>query len=194
MIKIAEVERDDIISTLTSSSEDSQYDSNDQLNFELSMRKQITIAAYDLYRGRLHFQTFRGSECNGDFWVRLDDGGFGLKSGIKPSKGIYDIYRHTSKYATECATAIVIIYYKAILDIYTAEVFDRVFPNIVLMDWTHLDNPSDIMTYVDPPDFLVGDCRYFKNPDVNPLTPEWQGENAIQMGDGTYYGHGVGIK
>ena len=139
-----------------------RYDSTDQFNFELSMRKQITRAAYDLYKGRLRFQTFRDSECNEDFWVRLDDGGFGLKSGIKPSEGIYDIYRHTRRYATECATAIVIIYYKAILDIYTADIFDRVFPYIVLMNWTHLDNPSDVMTYVDPPDFLPGDCRYFK--------------------------------
>jgi protein-glutamine gamma-glutamyltransferase len=62
------------------------------------------------------------------------------------------------------------------------------------MNWMHLDNPANILTYKEPPDFLPGDCRYFKNPDVNPLTPEWQGENAIEMGDGTYFGHGIGMR
>jgi protein-glutamine gamma-glutamyltransferase len=39
-----------------------------------------------------------------------------------------------------------------------------------------------------------GDVVYFKNPDHDPDKPEWQGENAVLLGNNSYYGHGLGIK
>ncbi|WP_308218774.1 hypothetical protein [Bacillus cereus group sp. BfR-BA-01347] len=42
--------------------------------------------------------------------------------------------------------------------------------------------------------FLPGDVVYFNNPDFHPQTPWWIGENAVVLGDGTYFGHGLGIK
>ncbi|NJD01069.1 MAG: hypothetical protein FIA99_00365 [Ruminiclostridium sp.] len=61
------------------------------------------------------------------------------------------------------------------------------------MNWQHVHKHLGIQTYRDPEEYFPGDCRYFANPDVNPLTPEWQGENAIDLGTGKYYGHGIGI-
>jgi protein-glutamine gamma-glutamyltransferase len=85
------------------------------------------------------------------------------------------------------------IYYKAVLDAYSTELFNKAFPEITLMNWQQLDEIIGVATYRKLTDYLPGDCRYFRNPDVNPLTPEWQGENAIDLGGGVYYGHGIGI-
>jgi protein-glutamine gamma-glutamyltransferase len=183
-----------IVETLSASTEVYKYDSMDQLKFELDMRKYIIEESIALYKGRLRFRTFRESECNNDYWDRTDEGGFTLKEGVKPADAINDIFRNTRLYGTECATAIVIIYYKAVLDIYKEGLFNELFPKITLMNWQHTDDLLGIYTYRDLADYLPGDCRYFKNPDVDPLTPEWQGENAIDLGNGTYYGHGIGIR
>jgi protein-glutamine gamma-glutamyltransferase len=183
-----------IVETLSASTKVYKYESIDQLKFELEMRKYIIDEAIALYKGRLRFRTFRESECNNDFWDRTHEGGFTLKEGIKPADAINDIYGNTRLYGTECATAIVIIFYKAALDMYKENLFNELFPKITLMNWQHTDDLLGIYTYRDVTDFLPGDCRYFKNPDVDPLTPEWQGENAIDLGNGSYYGHGIGIK
>lgn len=182
-----------IIEMLSASSEIYEYDSMEQLKFELGMRKFIIDDAMELYRGRLRFRTFRESECNEDFWDRTDEGGFSLKAGVKPSDAIRDIFRNTRRYATECATAMVMIFYKAALDMYSDGLFNKLFPEIYLMNWQHTDELMNVYTHRDVKDFLPGDCRYFKNPDVNPLTPEWQGENTIDLGNGKYYGHGIGV-
>lgn len=182
-----------ILAAMSSGNGSYKYDSPEELIFELGMRKNIIDASIELYKGRMRFRTFRESECNTDFWDRTEEGGFSLKEGIKPSEAISDIFRRTRKYGTECATAIVIVYYKAVLDIYKPELFDQNFEGIYLMNWQHAYNHLGVLTYRDLEEFFPGDCRYFANPDVNPLTPEWQGENAIDLGTGSYYGHGIGI-
>ncbi|MCT4566502.1 MAG: protein-glutamine gamma-glutamyltransferase [Maledivibacter sp.] len=168
------------------------YESLDELRFELNLRKNIISASRELNDSYFSFRTFRKSICNSEYWTRTAEGGFLIKEDVKPSDGIKDIFINSSMYGTECATAIVIVYYKALVDIYPEELFNQLFANIHLMNWHYLDRDLDIRYYEDV-DFLPGDCRYFKNPDVNPLTPEWQGENVIDLGDGTYYGHGIGI-
>lgn len=182
-----------ILEKMADSDKENRYSSMEELDFEIEFRKRIIEASSALYRGGLRFSTFRKSECNEDFWERMENGGFKLKDGIKPSEGLRDIFRRTRKYATECATAIVIIFYKAVYDIYKDELFNTTFPDIILMNWLYTDNKLDISTDRNPGIYLPGDCRYFKNPDVDPMTPEWQGENAIDMGGGAYYGHGIGI-
>lgn len=184
----------EIINILSSSDEVYVYDSIDQLKFELSMRSNTISASRELNASDFSFRIFRKSMCNPEYWNRTDEGGFLLKEGVKPSNGIKDIYTNSSLYGTECATAMVIVFYKALVDIYPEELFNKMFPSIHLMNWHYIDRDLDIGYYENQEDYLPGDCRYFKNPDVDPLTPEWQGENAIDLGDGTYYGHGIGIE
>lgn len=181
--------------TMMASSGKYTYDSPAQLQFELQLRKEIVAASRDQARSGLNFAIFRKSKCNSDYWERTRDGGFRKKPGVKSSDAINDIYRNGSQYATECATAMMIVYYKALLAIYPEELFNRTFRNIDLMNWHRIDSLlQDVGSIQKERDYFPGDRRYFANPDVDPLTPEWQGENTIDLGDGTYYGHGIGIE
>lgn len=178
---------------LSKSTKTYEYSDQDELTFEIGLRRNIINASLSLYRGRLGFRTFHESKCNEAFWDRSENGGFVLKKDIIPSDAINDIFINTRKYATECATAIVMIYYKAVLEAYSKDLFNKAFTEITLMNWQQMDEIMGVATYRKLSDYLPGDCRYFRNPDVNPLTPEWQGENAIDLGNGSYYGHGIGI-
>ncbi len=182
-----------ILDIMLNSSSVYNFDSQNQLTFELSLRRSIVNASRELNKSRMDFAVFRKSRCNPDYWNRTGEGGFELRRGVKPSAAIRDIYIHSSRYATECATAMVIVYYKALVDVLPEELFNRMFPRIYLMNWQYIDNNLAIVDYMRVPDYLPGDCRYFKNPDVDPIRPEWQGENAFLLDNGLYYGHGIGI-
>jgi protein-glutamine gamma-glutamyltransferase len=169
------------------------YGTPDQLIFELKLRGATVYAARELARSGMGFRVFRDSVANPDYWTRTDEGGFLLKPGVSPADAIRDIYRHGFLYGTECATAMVVVYYRAMLDVTTDERFNRLFPSIYLYNWERLDRDLAIRQYRSPADELPGDAKYFINPDVDPLHPEWQGENAFYLGNGKYYGHGIGV-
>jgi protein-glutamine gamma-glutamyltransferase len=183
-----------IAAQLSSSEDVYSYDSLNQLKFDIKLRANIVRAARELDGNDMSFTTFRKSKCNTDYWQRTDEGGFLLKEDIKPSDAIKDIFINSSEYGTECGTAIVIIYYKALVDLLPEELFNEMFPIIYLLDWQYISRNLHIEQYDNVTEFFPGDCQYFKNPDVNPATPEWQGENVINLGNGTYFGHGIGIK
>ena len=170
------------------------YDSLSDLSFELTLRREIVAAARALARSRFSFAVFHKSRCNEEYWERTANGGFDLREGAVPSEAILDIYTNGREYATECATAILIVYYRALLETYGAERFNALFPHIYLMNWSRLD---PLLRETGSPraaaDMLPGDRGYFRNPDVDPETPEWQGENVIILPDSLYYGHGIGV-
>lgn len=183
-----------ILNELSSSSQTYYYNSLEELKFELDLRKNIVDASIKLSMSKFRFRTFRKSICNPEYWERTKQGGFLLKEGVKASAAIDDIYKSSSKYGTECATAIVIVYYRGCLSSFREKIFDSTFKHIYLMDWQNTDENLSLDVITDVDVYLPGDCRYFKNPEVNPLTPEWQGENVIVLGNAKYYGHGIGIK
>lgn len=183
-----------IINKMDLSKEQYEYDSLNQLQFELKLRKDIVIAAIRLNEDHMSFTTFRKSMCNLDYWDHTKEGGFKLKKGVIPSDAIADISINSSKYGTECATAMIIIYYQALLNILGDKLFNELFPEIHLMNWHYIDNLlEDVGILEKHSDYLPGDRRYFYNPDVNPVTPEWQGENVIVLDEKIYFGHGIGI-
>lgn len=178
---------------LNSDSHIYNYSTYNELNFELDVRSNTVKVARNLYKSRMVFREFRLSKCNKDYWERTKNGGFLLLKGILPSDAINDIFINGRSYGTECATAIVIIFYKALLDTLDKNIFNKLFPSIFLMDWLYAGNNFDIGRYDNVKSYLPGDCRYFMNPDVSPLMPEWRGENTIDLGDSTFFGHGIGI-
>jgi len=184
-----------VLETMSQSAENYRFDTAEQLKFELLLRRSTVNAALELNRSRFAFATFHQSKCNPEYWERTPNGGFRLKSGANPSAAIRDIFVNGGQYASECATAMVIVYYRALLQAYGETLFDTLFPDIYLMNWHGVDpRLRSIGMPRSVKDALPGDRQYFDNPDVDPKTPEWQGENVIVLQGGRYYGHGVGIR
>lgn len=181
-----------IINALDNNQSTFQYKDIEDLKFEVTYRQHIIHAAIELSQSQVSFATFYYSRCNPSFWAITNEGGFSLQQNVKPSDAIMDIYKKSRQYAFECATAMMIILYRAYLDTEGAEAFNQRFHSLYLYDWHHHAN-FPIQT-IDVDKGIPGDIRYFKNPDVNPRTPQWQGENTIQLTENSYYGHGVGIK
>jgi len=157
------------------------YPSMKYLEFELDARKELVNASEKLNNSFFTFRLFKDSICNTKYWDRTQEGGFRLKKEVKPHEAVRDIYKNSRLYGTECATAIVIVFYLGLVEVMPAELFDNLFSDIYLMDWMYLDKDLGVLTYRNVKSALPGDCLYFKNPDVNPDTPEWQGENAIML-------------
>lgn len=182
-----------IVDTMRRSTQTYRYDRLNQLLMELRLRDSIVIAARSIASSGVSFQVFRKSTANPAFWVRSSEGGFSLRRDVLPSDAIRDIYRHGSLYATECSTVMTIVYYKALLDVLPEGLYNSLYQGIYLMNWEHLDRNLAIVKYVRASDELPGDARYIINPDVDPLTPQWRGENVFYLGNRRYFGHGAGI-
>ncbi|MFF2482263.1 protein-glutamine gamma-glutamyltransferase [Paenibacillus sp. NPDC058071] len=170
-----------------------RYDSPEALQFELTTRQSIVNAARALQASDAAFAIFEKSYCNLRYWTRTANGGFQLNPGVRPSDAINDIFRNGDKYGFECATAIVIIWYKAVLDVVGETVFNAYFNNLYLRDWNH-DSDLWLISTHSSDESYPGDVLYFKNPDYDKDTPEWQGENVVLLDDNLYFGHGIGIE
>ncbi|WP_025695985.1 protein-glutamine gamma-glutamyltransferase [Paenibacillus durus] len=191
MSTLSAVERE-VVEKKRRSPETYVYESPAALQFELNMRRRIVEAAIALDASGATFVPFETTRGNRNFWSRTSEGGLRLNNGVLPSDGINDIFRNGHLYAFECATAAVIVLYKGVLDALGEEVFNAYFNNLLLYDWQY-DSDLQLTATNNREEAYPGDVQYFKNPDHAPDKPEWQGENAIVLGNGMYFGHGIGI-
>jgi protein-glutamine gamma-glutamyltransferase len=162
------------------------------VQYEWAIRSRVEQSARALNYSGVQFEIFEKSRCNERYWKRTANGGFLLKSGISPSVAIRDIYESGSLYAFECATAILMVLYKAVLESIQEEKFNSLFAALYLQAWQY-DADLRLKITHNLQEVKPGDVVYFKNPDVNPQTPYWRGENAVQLSNHLYYGHGMGI-
>jgi protein-glutamine gamma-glutamyltransferase len=169
------------------------YASQEELLFELRTRRLLTEAAEALQTSGVQFAAYRDSRCNPVYWLRDERGGFRILPTVTPADGIRNIFEEGQLYAFECATAIVIVLYKGMLDSLGDSLFNLWFGGILLYDW-HYDEDLRLVDSKKPEDAVPGDVQYFKNPDVAPEFQDWQGENVLKLGEDRYYGHGIGIK
>lgn len=168
------------------------YTSVDELLFEINFRKNIILSARLMNSSYARFADFHEAQCNPYFWILTPMGGFLQRPDVRSSDAIEDIFIHSYYYAFECATAIIIIYYSALLRTIGRERFNYFFPQLFLYSW-YTDPKFDVLTE-DVRTFIPGDVVYFNNPDVHPLNLQWRGENAVLLEDNTYFGHGVSIQ
>lgn len=168
------------------------YLSEDELLFELRVRKNIINSARQMNQGQSEFTIFEYARCNPNYWQLTRQGGFMIRPDVRPADAIMDIFRNSSLYAFECATAIVIIYYHATLHTIGRNLFNSLFQNIYLYSW-HSDHDLRLDTFYSN-HFLPGDVVYINNPDFHPNTSWFRGLNAVLLEDGKYFGHGFNIR
>jgi protein-glutamine gamma-glutamyltransferase len=165
-----------------------EYDTAFQLLFEINLRENIIEAALKLKDASAAFTSFKYSRFNPSFWTK-GPSGYLLNANVRPSDAINDIYENGQEYAFECSTAMVIIFYKAVLDSIRLADFNYLFRGLLVWNWNY-DSDLAIIT-LEGNEFIPGDVIYFMNPDFD--KPIWRGENAVVLGNGLYYGHGIGI-
>ncbi|MFS0602780.1 protein-glutamine gamma-glutamyltransferase [Peribacillus frigoritolerans] len=182
------------LETLQCLAEDSnvfEYRNFGDFNFEIQLRNRVIEAAIALDKSGPDFSTLEESQSNQRYWHLSKDGTFTLQPGILPHAALVDIFMNGGLYAFECGTAMVVTFLKAILDLIGPRNFDHLFSDLFLYDFRPPQNMALIIHQ--GRDYSPGDCVYFKNPDHDLATPEWQGENAILLGRNLFYGHGIGI-
>ncbi|MBS8263186.1 protein-glutamine gamma-glutamyltransferase [Mesobacillus boroniphilus] len=165
-----------------------EYDTTFQLLFEIKLRENVIEAALRLKDSGAAFTSFKYSKFNPIYWTKVPSG-YLLKPNVIPSEAITDIYENGQEYAFECSTAMVIIFYKAVLDSIRLSDFNYLFRGLLVWNWNY--DPDLAIITLEGSEFIPGDVVYFMNPDFD--KPIWRGENAVVLGNGLYYGHGIGI-
>src|SRR5690606_31911583 len=93
------------------------YQTVDELAFDLNLRKNIIASAKAMNQGHAQFAVFANSFCNPRYWQLSQVGGFRLRHDVYQADAIRDIFINSSLYGFECATAMIIIYYHAVLNV-----------------------------------------------------------------------------
>jgi protein-glutamine gamma-glutamyltransferase len=162
-------------------------------------------ACEDMDRAKHEFALIKDQTFSSTFWEGEGGGTFHIKPGVRPSDALKDIFANPAAYKFECATALVIVHEKAMLDLVGEADFDRLCPKLRIGPWEtddtfveHVRSEGSALREASRDrrrTLRAGDYGYFKNWQVSDEGRDagWQGENVIALGDGRFYGHPFGI-
>jgi len=151
-----------IYEALNNSPMDYNFQSKDQLKFEINMRTHILQNAKKIDEGDSEFSAFADSRFNPAFWIKTPYG-YELRRGRLPSDAIRDVFTNSALYSFECVTTIVLIYYKSILDSIEPSIFNDLYSHLFI--WGSNYNENLWMETYRGVDRIPGDVYYFYNPD-----------------------------
>lgn len=140
------------------------------------------------------------------YWVPDErvESAFSLKPGSSPSAALLDIFADPKRYKFECATAMVIVHYKALLDLLGSSEFDKRCRGLRIGPWVtedylakqqKRDGKVEEASAERRAELKPGDYTYIMNWDVSAAGRDggWAGENVIYLGGDLFYGHPFGI-
>ncbi len=170
---------------------------------EIAFRARVVQAAKDLAASGASFSASAADDkVNLNLWTM----GFGGRMQVrkfladgtigKPSAALRDIFTRGTAYGFECATAMMVIYHKAMLDHVGEDAFDAMFTeprHLAFFRWSIEDDDFvDVKKLVHKPMPLQpGTHYYYKNPDAAPENSAFGGENVLYLGEGQFYAHGI---
>ncbi|MBM4279427.1 MAG: hypothetical protein FJ137_01250 [Deltaproteobacteria bacterium] len=169
----------------------------------IAFRAHVVQAAKDLAASGASFSgSHQTDKVNQTLWTMGYGGKMQVRKWLadgetgKPSAALRDIFDNGRAYGFECATAMMVIYHKAILDHVGDEAFDKLFSepkNLAFFRWDIEDADFvDAKKLVHRPMPLQpGTHYYFENPDAAPENSAFRGENVLYLGDGQFYAHGI---
>ena len=182
-----------------------------KLRFEqLLISAHVVQSAIRLDKSDVQFANYSGDDkANNKLWSMGYGGRITVRQHTSTTEAVADVFgKNSSKYAFECATAAHLIYLNAIKDRIGSKKFDSAAPRLSVFRWdapkktgqdlvdgTGKGGPLGLSSKgTFGKELWPGDRVYFDNPHFEPSFTAGQGENTIFLGDGKFFGHGLGIK
>lgn len=165
----------------------------------------VVSACLEMHQAHHEFAIAPRQKFSSEFWRR--DGQlshfatFHLKPGAKASAAMNDVFLHPDGYRFECATALVLVYYRAIQKLIGDSDFDRIMGDLKIGPW---EFEADLERFLvrsgrgDQPatearsrELTFGEYTYTKNWAVSwwGWAKGCQGQNQIRLDEDLYYAH-----
>lgn len=169
----------------------------------------VVSACLEMHQAHHEFAIAPLQRFSGAYWRR--DGRlqhhatFHLRPGVKASAALNDVFRNPDGYRFECATALVLVYYRAIQKLIGERDFDRIMGDLKVGPWEYEPDLARFLLSSGKGDrpatperarqLKYGEYTYTKNWAVSwwGWAKGCQGQNQIRLDDDLYYAHSYAL-